>query len=403
MVRTLALTTVVIAVLAGCGGSTGTTATTSQQGDAPGVVVRNKPLADIDQPLRDAAASARLVTYTSRSGVDDAYTHVTASIFVPKSNPPPGGFPVVVFGHETTGISPDCAPSLSPLLLNASGIVQTLLDAGYIVTVPDYQGLGNPTDKDLYYPYLDSTTAGYNMIDSVRAARTLFPQASASWAALGTVHGGQAAWAANELSDNYGSGMNLVGSASISPPADVIGLVDAATAGSLTTDQELSLSAFLAALKAAYGDDFNLDDYRRGVVQNNWDLLLGCRDSVHRANVAAQITPGDLRPDGPGAVTTLRNYLQKTNLPQAPAQAPMLVIYGGQDALTPPAWTARALDHACKMGDVVTIQLEPDKGRGQIDPVEAVAWIADRFRSLPALNDCESYTAAYTPPTPSAG
>jgi hypothetical protein len=275
MVRTLALTTVVIAVLAGCGGSTGTTATTSQQGDAPGVVVRNKPLADIDQPLRDAAASARLVTYTSRSGVDDAYTHVTASIFVPKGNPPPGGFPIVVFGHETTGISPDCAPSLSPLLLNASGIVQTLLDAGYIVTVPDYQGLGNPTDKDLYYPYLDSTTAGYNMIDSVRAARTLFPQASASWAALGTVHGGQAAWAANELSDNYGSGMNLVGSASISPPADVIGLVDAATAGSLTTDQELSLSAFLAALKAAYGDDFNLDDYRRGVVQEQLGLAVG--------------------------------------------------------------------------------------------------------------------------------
>lgn len=403
MVRAVALLSVVlVAVISGCGGSPArTTSTTTQKADANGVVIGDDPLPDIDQSLRDAASSTRRVTYVSVSGVDASYTHITASVFVPNGTPPAGGFPIVAFGHETTGTTPDCAPSLSPNLLGASAIVAALLKAGYVVTVPDYQGLGNPSDnKRRYHPYLDSTTAGYNVIDAVRATRTLVPQASANWAALGILQGGQAAWAANELSDNYGWGMNLVGSASISPMADIVGLADGAAAGSLTTDQELALQAFLAALSSEYPYEFSLDDYRRGVVLQNWDLLLGCQDgtSAQRAAVAAQITPDDLRPASPTAVDTLRGYLQKTNLPQGPAQAPMLVIYGDQDPLIPAGWTDRALDRACAMGDVIQIQLQPDKGHAQINRTAALGWIADRFNSVPAPNDCESFTATYKPP-----
>ena len=174
--------------------------------------------------------------------------------------------------------------------------------------------------------------------------------------------------------------------------ADIQGLADAAEAGSLTTDQKPVLMAFLAALHNEYGNDINLDNYRRGAAERYWNDLLGCqnRTPAERADMAAQISADDLRPANPGAVATLRSYLAKTTLPQGPAQAPMLVIYGGQDSLIPPAWTDSALGRACAMGD--TIQIDFRRDAGPIDPTDALGWIGDRFKSVPAPNDCGSLT-----------
>ena len=52
---------------------------------------------------------------------------------------------------------------------------------------------------------------------------------------------GQAAWAANELVENHGMRLNLMGAVSASPIADIEGLADAAVAGALTTDQKLTV------------------------------------------------------------------------------------------------------------------------------------------------------------------
>ena len=172
----------------------------------------------------------------------------------------------------------DCAASLSPNLFGNAATVVALLNAGYVVFVPDYQGLGTPSDgKSIYHPYLDSTTAGYVIIDGVRAAKALAPvPTSNSWAALGSAEGGQAVWAANELVDNYGSGLDLIATASLAPVADFEGLADAAMAGTLTPEQKLTYVAYLAAVKSEHQYDVNLDDYRRGMAEQNWDALLSC-------------------------------------------------------------------------------------------------------------------------------
>ena len=131
-----------------------------------GTVVARDKLQDIDPGLQSAAAVADRITYVSHSGIYDSVTHVSGTVFVPRGNPPPGGWPIVAFGHPTTGTLPDCAPSLSPTLLGASTTVAELLDAGFVVSVPDYQGLGTLGANDRYHPYLDSTTVGKNLIDS---------------------------------------------------------------------------------------------------------------------------------------------------------------------------------------------------------------------------------------------
>ncbi|MEN4451671.1 lipase family protein [Mycobacterium sp. SM3041] len=391
MIRTLATLSVAMVLLAGCSGTATDNASkpTADSADERPTAV---PVTDVDPTLRDVAASIDTVTYVSRSGVNDGGTHVSAVVLVPKSTPPVDGFPIAALGHPVTGITPDCAPSQSPTLLGLAPTVATLLRAGYVVAVPDYQGLGKPavTDDDYnhYYPYLDSTTAGYNMIDAARATHTMVPQSSTSWAALGVREGGQAAWAANELADGYGWGMKLVGVASISPISDVMGLADAAQAGTLSDGQKVVFARYLAAMHREYQYDVELDDFRRGTAQQQWDALMGCRSDKPEV-IASTIAPADLKPSGPEALSTLRGYLRKTNLPQGPALAPMLVSYNTADQVPPFEWTDRALAAACKMADTITIQQRPDP---QADLTTALAWINDRFKSVPATNDCAGRT-----------
>ncbi|MBU9763684.1 lipase [Mycobacterium sp. TNTM28] len=397
MVRVTVLFSVALAVLTACGGPS--TPSSTEDADSAGHVISQAPLDNLAPELRDAGSAAKTMTYASRNGVNDAVSHVTGTVFVPKGDPPKDGFPIVALGHRTRGTTADCAPSLSPDLGGEAATVAALLKAGYVVTVPDYQGLGKPTEPDEYdfHPYLDSTTAGYNMIDAVRATYSMVPGASTSWAALGALEGGQAAWAANELVDNYGEGLTLVAAAAMAPMANIEGLADAAMAGTLNPDQKLAYIAYLSALKDQYYYDFELDDYRRGAAQENWDALLSCHDPAQRRTLAEQLSPDDLRPANPEALQTLRGYFQKTNLPQGPTKAQMYVIYGGQDSVIPAAWTDRALTEACKMGDGIQIAFWADKPREQIEPLAALGWLNDRMKSIPAANDCPAFLAAHQP------
>lgn len=395
MVRVAVLLSVALAGLTACGGSP--TQGPAEDPDSAGHIVSEAPLDNLVPALRDASAQAKVMTYASRNGVNDAVSHVTGTVFVPKVPPPAGGFPVVALGHSATGTSADCAPSLSPDLRGEATTVVALLNAGYVVAVPDYQGLGKPAKPDDYdfHPYLDSTTAGYNVIDAVRAARAIVPNTSTSWGALGAREGGQATWAANELIDNYGYDLNLVAIASLAPMANIDALADGAMAGTLNTDQKLAYVAYLAALKDQYYYDFELDDYRRGAAQEKWDALLGCNDDAQRKSLADKLSADDLRPANSEALKTLRGYVQKTNLPQGPTKAPMYVIYAGKDSVIPAASTERALTEACKMGDGIQIAFWPDATREQVQPAAAVGWLNDRMKSVPAANDCAAFTAAH--------
>jgi hypothetical protein len=316
-------------------------------------------------------------------------------VFVPEGQPPAGGWRIVALGHDATGIEPDCAPSESPTLLGSAREVSALIDAGYLVTITDYQGLGvqdaSKQDPNDYHPFLDSTTEGYNVVDSVRAAKKLVPAASDAFAVWGEGQGGQAAWAANELAPDYHGDLQLVGAVTAAPMAALEWLADAAAAGTLTHDQQLLLQQYLAALSNAYAD-FDLDAYRHGTVKANWAELTACRGRAEadRGRSAAQIGTDDLRPDSPEATEVLRGYLKKTSLPQATAAAPMLTV-PTHDGLIPEDQTDAAVARACALGDVIQFG-GPQDG----EPDRAINWITDRFNGVPVPNDCAWVTAPGT-------
>lgn len=361
-------------------------------GSGPGTLLKATTLPLVDRRLVAASSIAARITYTSTSGITGQPTNVTGTVFAPNGKPPEGGWPVIAFGHPTTGIQPGCAPSLSPTLAGLADTVLLLVKAGYVVAMSDFQGLGDPGDG--YHPYLDAKTAAYNLVDSARAARKVVSTAADRWVAFGTSQGAQGAWAANEFAGEYGEGMRMLGSVSMSPPLDVTGLVDAASAGTLTPEQ---VPAYLA-LVATYGKEdpaVDLDEYRRGVAAAQWDLILGCDFATadQRTTVLSEVTPDDVRPASPAAAAALRDHLAESRLPLRPTTAPALVIYGGQDALILPAWTDAALARACALGDVVDINLQPDKGHSDVDVSSALPWVADRFADAPAPNSCPSFVA----------
>ena len=365
-------------------------------GQDPGSLISAATMPTLDRRLTVASSVAARMTYLSTSGVDGSRQEVSGTVFAPAGSPPDGGWPVIAYGHAAVGIRPECAPSLDPMLLGLSNTVMGLVKAGFVVTVSDYQGIG--LDR-AHHPFLDATTEGYNLIDSVRAARKLIPDVSDRWLAFGGSQGGQAAWAANELAAQYAPDLHIIGSASYSAPLAIDGLADAAVDGTLTEDQRIALVQILASF-AAESPDFKLDDYRRGFASDNWDALLKCKGAAAatRDELAKQLSNDDLKPADPQAADVLRSRLLAMSLPRVPATAPILVIYGGQDQLIPPTWTDRALDAACRMGDVIQIELQPDKGHDDVAGDPAFPWINGQFAGDPPRNDCPEFLGPPEPP-----
>jgi hypothetical protein len=379
------LTARVLNSLRGPAGDPVPIASADLSGSGPGSVLSAMTMPAL---IRDIGANhlrAARVVYRSTSGDTGSPTVVSGTVFTPAGHPPDGGWPVVAFGHGTTGIQEPCAPSLSDSLLGQTTAVVGLIKKGYAVAFADYQGLGSSG----VHPYTDARTAGLNMIDSVRALRHTFKDVSTRWAAFGGSQGGGAAWAADEQGRTYAPELELVGAVAISPAADVSGAVDKSQQGSLTTDQGPALQAIIESL-ARLHPDLNRDDYRHGAAAQYWDVLSACSGPmVHDRTAAAKaLGPHDLTPSTPQAADRLRQLLSQWALPQQRLSAPLLVWYSGADTYIDANWTTAAIQRACALGGTVVWQFEKDKGHGEANFVDQLQWMADRFGGKPVTNDC---------------
>jgi pimeloyl-ACP methyl ester carboxylesterase len=336
--------------------------------------------------LDEVAQKSVRVRYRSTSGVDGSGTTVSGMVFVPRGDPPPGGWPIAAIGHPTTGIAAPCAPSAYPGLMGNLTTIIPFLSRGFLVVMPDYQGLGTPG----LHPYLDPKTEGYNVIDAVRAGRELIPQASDVWVSYGVSQGGQAVWAANEMAADYGRGLRLQGSISISTPTDLRPLVDAMVAGTLTTSQRVLLPMLLRGLQVVH-PELHVEDYLHGAMLSRIDVFLACAGEQEglKSLVAEAAPAADTKPIDAFAADRLRTWLGDASLPERPASAPMLVAYGDADEVVLPAWTEDGVRRACQMGDVVDLHVAPGQGHGVLDLGGIPeAWVRDRLAGTPAPSTC---------------
>ncbi|MGB6180063.1 MAG: lipase family protein [Rhodococcus sp. (in: high G+C Gram-positive bacteria)] len=360
-----------------------------------GALISSEPVEDIDPMIVEVGAQATRIVYWSTSGLDGSSVAVSGIVFTPDAPAPDGSRPVVTFGHGTTGVTADCAPSQYPDLLGYASTIVPLMKLGYVAVMTDYQGLGyqGPGSSPVH-PYLEPNTSAYNMIDAVRAARAAVPAASDKWAAMGVSQGGQAAWSASELADFYAPELNFVGSVALSPALDLTDQGTLASSRFMTRDQQVGFPFLVSGLTAAVPDAVP-SDYLRGVFLDNPQDWIPCTSNTEslnrRANKIQFINPSDTEPSTKEAADRLETWLEEIKLPRRESDAPILVVNGDEDKTVKPQWIAEAIENACAMGDSVQHIVRVGQGHDNLDPgAETAIWFEARFNDEPpADNVCD--------------
>ena len=356
---------------------------------APGDMIHWEPETDLGPKF--VHLSAYRVMYRSDGFAGDPVAEVTM-VFIPRGTPPSDGWPVVAWGHGTSGIGDSCAPSKYPSLYpdpwpQYGNEVARLVRQGYVVTAPDYEGLGTPG----LHSYLNTDAEAFAMIDAVRAARQIAQDVgiavSTEWAAVGHSQGGQAAVGAAELADTRAPELQMVGTVALAPAAMLKRTIEPMAANPYYFPYIGYIAAGIGATHPGF-DYANfvgpqmlpLSSYAEEWCFDTWfpTIIQYLRPGVHR-----NLTPGWASdPD-------VREYFADSQIGTRLADAPILYLQGTVDLLH--MVSRKQVHRMCAVGDVVAYTEYPGL---EHDPIvwkgwaETKNWLADRFAGTPPPNDC---------------
>lgn len=172
---------------------------------AAGELLRSEPLPPQNR-LEDAEGQFRIL-YTSVSGLDSSPITVSGQLFVPKGQPPEGGWPLLAWAHGTVGVADVCAPSWNEAPTVYKDYLNRWLKQGYAIVATDYEGLGTPG----LHPYLTKRSEAYGVLDSIRAVTDgRYPIANKVIVA-GQSQGGGAAFATAGFAKEYAPELDIKG------------------------------------------------------------------------------------------------------------------------------------------------------------------------------------------------
>lgn len=172
----------------------------------------DKKTFNVDTEVKSLVNVHDVFSYTMPS-VNDQDIQATTLVFTPKGIAPVGGWPVVVWAHGTTGAADQCAPSKNPLDGLEKDLILALIQKGYAVVAPDYEGLGN---NNVAHPYLNLTSAAQSILFAVLEVNKRYDHLSKDWSVIGWSQGGHAALAAAEFNRAL-VGYNFKGTVAIAP------------------------------------------------------------------------------------------------------------------------------------------------------------------------------------------
>ncbi|HEX4534371.1 MAG TPA: alpha/beta fold hydrolase [Rhizomicrobium sp.] len=358
-------------------------ATPAQISGAPGSVIRSEPM-----DIQPAGAAATRVLYRS-TGLNGEPIAVSGVVIVPQGPAPAGGWPVIAWAHPTSGVIPRCAPSLANFLYDQIQGLQAMIHQGYIVVATDYPGLGTPQT----HPYLVGISEGRAVLDSVRAARALVPNAQNRFAVWGHSQGGQASIYTGLLAQNYAPDLQLVGVAAAAPATDLAALFS----DDINTNGGRNIAAMtLWSWSRIYDAPMDNVVYASAVPTVN-ALSQECIESVYDV-IARHFTQRGLQQrflsvDDITSVEPWRALMAK-NSPGAPDPSiPVFLAQGSADQVVRPTVTEGYMGALCKAGSRVKFVWLPGVTHLSVARKSAdafVAWAGDRFAGRPAPSDCGS-------------
>jgi dienelactone hydrolase len=290
-------------------------------------------------PLQ-AAASTKLVLYSSRS-VTGKKIAVSGSVSVPKGTPPKGGWPVITYGHGTTGIADKCAPSrntadgpATDYISYTDDILNSWLRAGYAIVRSDYEGLGTPKD---IHPFLVGKSSGRGMLDIVRAAHDLNPRISKRFVITGHSQGGHAALFAAGQAATWTPDLRLKGTISYAPASQLkeqLPLLSGFTEPNSLTSLATLIVRGISSVYPQVDSGALLSD---AVLPFYPDTLTECLARLSEPDSLAGIPPSQLVREG-ADTTELLEVLGEQN-PVVTSNAPIVLTQGLADTTTFPFLT----------------------------------------------------------------
>ena len=332
-----------------------------------------------DRPDAKVAGAGKVVAVTYLSPQSDGtLVPVRATIMIPSAQAPAGGYRVLAYGHGTAGLGDDC--TVTDRMGHQGRYDEWLgpwLKKGYVIAATEYAGIGGPG----VHAYLDGDVAGKNVIDSVRAARTVTPrfadaQVSRGFVSSGGSQGGHAALWAGHLAPSYAPELTNVGVAATSPPVDIADYFSAIRPGIPPVevpDYVTYFSYVLAGLKVARPDvdvDSYLTPQGRKVVKDAQTL---CYPNQGRATKGMTVGQLVARPFNEGPlIPALRSV---TSVPEKGYPAPILVQQGTLDPVAFAPLTQQWVDRA--KANQVNVDLRTDQaghGVGVYAETTALSW-----------------------------
>jgi acetyl esterase/lipase len=320
------------------------------------------------------------------TGLNGEPIPVSGAIFIPSGPAPAGGRHIIAWAHPTSGVAPDCAPSLYPDRAGLIWNLRDMLEEGYVVVATDYPGLGTAG----VHPYLIGESAGRAVLDSVRAARNLAKNTSNRFAVWGHSEGGHAALFTGELTARYAPDLTLVGVAAAAPATYLVDLFE----DDAKTEQDLIAMALLSWTRL---ENVQPETIVEPAVMGAFkQTALGCLTSIAQFE-ALEKSEKPLQKErflkiDPSKTEPWKGIMTRNSPGQAPAGAPVFIAQGTADTTVDPEVTKRFAKHLCAQGIKVSWVELPGVSHifvARDAAPAAIKWMNDRFKGVPAPSSCQ--------------
>lgn len=268
--------------------------------------------------------------------------------------------PIVAWGHPTTGIAPNCAPSASVDPFDSIEGLRDIIKNGYTVVAADYSGMGVVGPQS----FLIGESEGRTILDSVRAAQQL-PSAHRTddvvfW---GHSQGGHASLFASQIANEYAPEFSIKGVALAAPATDLAMLIKA-DIGS-TAGVTIGSYAF-HAYSESYNEDLRsvLSEPAIKATKEAAPLCLVAQNKQIHAITEPLI--GKYLIADPQTTEPWASILTE-NTPTGPtAGTPMFIAQGEKDQLIKPTITRTFADSQQARGIPLTYHSLPDATHGTV-------------------------------------
>lgn len=365
--------------------------------NAPGTLVSSTPVA---HPL-----SAHRILYTSTTA-DGRPVEVSGFVLEPaRPWPGAGETPTIVFAPGTRGAGDQCAPSRSDHL-HASAtrgsvnvnyeipVYQAAALHGVRVVVTDYIGLGTAGP----HTYVHHTEEAHAVLDAARAVAGGGPVGF-----FGYSQGGGAAAAAAEHAARYAPELDIRGTYSGAPPADLTAVMQAVDGSSIVGVLGYAMTGFADRDPefAAALDRILNDEGRRFMADNASNCIVDSAVKWAMTDTRRLTVTGQSLSDAGAREPVIAETFAREKLGQAATTGPIMVGSSTADDIIPNAQVRQMAADYCAAGSEVyyrghemisatsSVPYAVDHATGMVlDLPASLRYLLDRFHGRPAPSNC---------------